>query len=383
MPVIESINVCADLLFNRYSLPVDKETFIELAKIASCDVIMLTHDGYYRQVDGLAMGSPPAPHLANGWMSKFDSNIKGEAKLYFRYMDDIFRDIVKSETENKLLEINSLHPSLTFTMEREKEGSLPMLDMNIRNHNGTLSSTWYCKPSDTGLILNYHALAPTKYKRAVVAGFVHRIYRSCSSWDLFHKSLDRAKSILKNNQYPASFYEKIIHETLTRIIKPEKKPEEQGESDEKPFMIFLQYRGKCSEAYARDIHKAGVECKVIFTLRKLKTVMPSLKEPVEKFLRSKVVYRIKCSHCKVCYVGKTRRHLQIRFREHLNKGPVSAHLGNCVGGISRDNVDILGSAPRGEDHLLTLEALWIRELKPVLNAQDTMKSRDLKLTIKL
>ena len=46
-------------------------------------------------------------------------------------------------------------------------------------------------------------------------------------------------------------------------------------------------------------------------------------------------------------------------------------------------VGILGPTSRGEMHLLTLEALWMRELKPVLNAQDTMKSRHLKLTIKL
>ena len=46
---------------------------------ATHDVIMLTHDGYYRQVDGLAMGSPPTPQLANGWMSKFDAEIKGDS----------------------------------------------------------------------------------------------------------------------------------------------------------------------------------------------------------------------------------------------------------------------------------------------------------------
>ena len=55
---------------------VSKSTFIELAKITSCNVVMATHDGFYRQTDGLAMGSPPAPHLANGWMSKFDPLIK-------------------------------------------------------------------------------------------------------------------------------------------------------------------------------------------------------------------------------------------------------------------------------------------------------------------
>ena len=61
--------------------------------IASCNVIMLTPDGYYRQIDGLAMGSPCAPLLANGWLSQFDSQIKDSAKIYFRFMDDIFREI--------------------------------------------------------------------------------------------------------------------------------------------------------------------------------------------------------------------------------------------------------------------------------------------------
>ena len=95
VPVIESINVCAELLFSgKYKLPpVDKQTFIELAKMASCDVIMSTHRGYFKQVDGLAMGSPPAPHLANGWLSQFDATIKGDSKLFTRYMDDILQDI--------------------------------------------------------------------------------------------------------------------------------------------------------------------------------------------------------------------------------------------------------------------------------------------------
>ena len=67
----------------------------------------------------------------------------------------------------------------------------------------------------------------------------------------------------------------------------------------------------------------------------------------------------------------------------MKKGPVKAHLEKCVGGFELENVDILGSTSRGEMHLLTLEALWIREVKPYLNTQDTMRSRDLKLTIKI
>ena len=47
------------------------------------------------------------------------------------------------------------------------------------------------------------------------------------------------------------------------------------------------------------------------------------------------------------------------------------------------DVEILGATSKGEMHLLTLEALWTRELKPILNAQDTMKSRYLKISIKI
>ena len=61
--------------------PVDKETFTTLTEMASCDVIMLTHNMFYKQVDGLAMESPPAPHLANVCMSQFDNAINSNSKL--------------------------------------------------------------------------------------------------------------------------------------------------------------------------------------------------------------------------------------------------------------------------------------------------------------
>ena len=65
VPVIESINVCAELLFSgKYKLPpVDKQTFIELAKMASCDVIMSTHRGYFKQVDGQSTRSAPRQRM--------------------------------------------------------------------------------------------------------------------------------------------------------------------------------------------------------------------------------------------------------------------------------------------------------------------------------
>ena len=62
-----AIDVRTELLFEKIHINfMDKETFKILAELASCDVIISTHEGYYKQIEGLAMGSAPGSHLANG-----------------------------------------------------------------------------------------------------------------------------------------------------------------------------------------------------------------------------------------------------------------------------------------------------------------------------
>ena len=173
---------------------------------------MLTNNGYYRQTDGLAMGSPLAPLLANGWLSKFDEKMKGEGRMYFRYMEDILRDIKCQCIEGVL------HPSLKFTCEREKDGTIPFLDMLICHSNRYLTSTWYTKSTDTGLPMKYLALAPLKYKRSIVSDLVHRIYRACSPWEEFYYSLVNARKLLLRNQYTPSFFEPIITRAVYKLL---------------------------------------------------------------------------------------------------------------------------------------------------------------------
>ena len=336
---------------------------------------MLTHNGYYEQIDGLAMGSPVAPMLANGWMSKFDTTIKGDATLFSRYMDDVLRDIRNNEIENKLEQINNLHPSLKFTVERQINGSIPFLDMRITNLNGKLSSTWYTKRTDTGLTMNFHAVAPLRYKRSVVSGMIHRIIRACSNWSAVHESITKAKKILENNQFPPSFYEPIIKKCLNSVCdKDEKVVEEDSLDDKKEKLLFLQYRGKISDQFQNVLRRIEAPCKVIYTLQKIKTVMPSLKTPVEKSLKSGTVYQIKCSRCQSCYVGQSSRHLGNRIKEHARPGcAVGKHFKNCHQKVSMNDVNILASSSRSYQ-LLILEALFIKDIKPGINVKDEYRS---------
>ena len=113
VPVKEAIQKAADRLYSGdvQASSVDKEMFITLAIIPCTNLILSTHDVIYRQIDGLAMGSPPTPPLSNIWLSKYEPAIKNDAKLFERSMDAILRTIKESLIENKLSEINSLHPN--------------------------------------------------------------------------------------------------------------------------------------------------------------------------------------------------------------------------------------------------------------------------------
>ena len=118
VPVIEAIHLAAERLYQLEDgkPEVEKEGFIELAKLACSNVIMSTPNGYHKQIDGLAMGSQPALRLANLWLSQFEDDIKDEAEIFTRYVDDILLDIRKDDAEERLLKINNLHQNLKFTI---------------------------------------------------------------------------------------------------------------------------------------------------------------------------------------------------------------------------------------------------------------------------
>ena len=97
-------------------------------------------------------------------------------------MDEILRGIKRTEVDNKLDKINNLHPNLLFTIEKEADGTLPFLDMQLIHKVSEIKTKWYTKATDTGLILNFHSLAPKRYKRSIISGFVHRIMRACRTW---------------------------------------------------------------------------------------------------------------------------------------------------------------------------------------------------------
>ena len=71
-----------------------KEVFIKLLRLAN-QGMFLYKDKLYQQHDGVSMGSPLAPTLANFFLAHIENKLLGKQldfhpKLYSRYVDDIF-----------------------------------------------------------------------------------------------------------------------------------------------------------------------------------------------------------------------------------------------------------------------------------------------------
>ena len=253
--------------------------------------------------------------------------------------------------------------------------------MKISRKDGKLTSTWYTKATDAGLTMNYHALAPLRYKRSVVSGLIYRIFYACSNWKNFDESLGKAKRILDNNQYPSAFYKRIIEKTLSRIIENKAKNDDEEEDQEKK-MFFVQYQGRVTDKFESVLRHIKAPVKFIATINKTKACLPSLKQSIDKSLKSGVVYKISCPRCPSCYVGQTSRHVITRMKEHNGKSkPVRRHFEACECEFTMDDVDIIKSSSKSMYHLMTLEVLLIRSIKPNINTRDESKRIILSLKI--
>ena len=77
--------------------------------------------------------------------------------------------------------INSQHPNIKFTMEREENHKLHFLDVLLDNHSnqGIITSVFQ---TYTGLLTNYYSFVPRSYKLGLVRTLVDRIFKIYNTW---------------------------------------------------------------------------------------------------------------------------------------------------------------------------------------------------------
>ena len=127
---------------STYDLAISKQYLSELLKIATKDQLFQFNDNLYLQTDGVAMGSPLGPLLANVFLCHVEETLEQQDKLpsfYRRYVDDTLVVIKNvAEAEQFLITLNSCHPSIQFTMELAVNNTLPFLGMLLIKQRGKI-----------------------------------------------------------------------------------------------------------------------------------------------------------------------------------------------------------------------------------------------------
>ena len=327
--VDETIGILArkafhDDWFNKeYNFNITEADLIELLEVSTKNQLFQFQWVLYEQVDGVAMGSPLGPLMADAFMCNIEEQLTNQNKMpnfYKRYVDDTLSKMPDAEAASTFLAtLNEIHPSISFTMELEKNGKLPFLGMEIIRNSTRLDRKVYRKPTDTGLLLHYHSHVHMKYKHSLLKTMLNRAFKLSSNWQFFHQECERLGVIFTRLHYP----EPLIQNTIKVFVEMKvtgntRHPQQSGEI---PVRIPLPFKDQRSANKLREqlsdlSRKINTEVHPVFTSRKIKDELKA-KEPKSPIVNQQnAVYFYKCDLCDADYVGFTRRHLHQCVEEH-------------------------------------------------------------------
>ena len=117
-------------------------------------------------------------------------------------MDDTFVVFsYEDECDLFLDSLNSLHPSLRFTFEKESSLALPFLDVLVKKFSSKFITSIYRKPTFIGQYLRWNSFSLWKRKTNLILTLTHRALAICS-YERLPLELDKIKFIPLTNGYP-------------------------------------------------------------------------------------------------------------------------------------------------------------------------------------
>ena len=167
------------------------------------------------------MGSSLSPVVAGLYMEFFESELLPSLPhvplLWLRYVDDVFAVVERDfPLEEFLQNLNSLTPTINFTVEAEQDAKLPFLDTCVHRDHETFSFSVYRKPTHSNMLLHYFSSNPKSVKRSVVFSMFLRAYRICSPAFL-NSEIDYLYQAFSKLAYP-NYFVKKIHGDVKRKV---------------------------------------------------------------------------------------------------------------------------------------------------------------------
>ena len=227
VPVNETIKIIIQQVYNHPTLPppkIPKNILEELLNICTKELPFICPQGHiYKQVDGVAMGSPLGPCFANFYMGNLENeifkNIQLKPNIYGRYVDDIFLQISSEKALINLKQKFEENSVLKFTYELNVNNKIPFLDVVVDTQNNLFKTTVYRKTTNEGFCLNANSECTNRYKNSVTSSYINRAYKITKSWEDFHTECQHFKQLLINNNFSNKMVDEHINKFLTSKLQ--------------------------------------------------------------------------------------------------------------------------------------------------------------------
>ena len=116
--------------------------------------------------------------------------------------------------------MSSKHPNINFSIEKEKDGCLPFLDVNIFCEHKKFATNVYRRKTFSRIYTNFKSFIPAAYKIGLIKPLLFRCFSLCSDFIEFYHEIDNLKSMLCKNRYPCNLVDKCIKVFLDTILAP-------------------------------------------------------------------------------------------------------------------------------------------------------------------
>lgn len=305
-------------------------------------------------------------------------------KTWHRYVDDIFAIVNKKLADDALKLLNLQDNSIKFTAEVESENFLPFLDIKImRNHN-SIEFGIFRKTTHVDNYIKQDGYNPNSHKQAIFNSLTFRLVNipmnSSEYNNEYQHILDTA---LKNG-----FNTDIVNKKIKKFEKQKLIRENctlSNIKDETTFKKFT-FHPKIHYKFEKTFKEVNIRLAPI-NRSNIKTLLKSGQMDKIPPKKNSGIYELKCKDCSKLYIGKTKRNLNIRHKEHLrnikykqtDKSAVAHHFWTTEHEFE-DDIKLLKSVTKPKE-LTIWEKNFIQKNKNNLVNFDIPKENDLITTL--
>lgn len=315
VPIPEAIKSIANWLQTTTLSILQRSTLVDATSHCMYQNQFQYRNKFYKLRHGTAMGNPLSCFVSNTFMCQLENELEDRLpRVWWRYVDDVFAIIKKSEADNLLKVLNGdKYKSIRFTCEQESDGKLPFLDLMLRRTNtGSIDVTVYRKPTATKRFITKESYCPTSHKMAAFHGMVHRLLRLPLTITSFINEIKHIKDVAAVNGFNASTIDDIVQKHSRKLKLESLSTFYRKSSEKKPRMKF-QYAAHTTNKISTILNRNNIDI-ALSSGPKLKQLLGSTKDKVPKIERSGI-YEVTCI-CGLKYFGQTKRQVLTRFKEH-------------------------------------------------------------------